>query len=208
MGDYISVSKNAVAEIVEKKSRFIAHMCHVETEEDAADFINSVKKKHYDARHNVYAYILSSGAKKYSDDGEPSKTGGFPVLDMLEKENITDVVCVVTRYFGGTLLGVGGLIRAYTQAAKECLKEAGICRKELCDVYKIGADYTFLEKIKHIIKSQNAIVDTIEYADRVYIYVIAPKSVSDNVKNALISEFGVKLEIEKEQERYYNLEEE
>ena len=109
---YISVANTATAEIVEKKSRFISNICHVESENEATEFIDKIKKQHYSARHNVYAYILKNGTKKYTDDGEPAKTAGLPILEMLEKQGITDVVCVVTRYFGGTLLGTGGLVRA------------------------------------------------------------------------------------------------
>ena len=123
---YIRIEKNETCEITEKKSRFIAYLAYVTTEEDAQNFVSQIKKKHYDARHNVYAYILNSGGKKYSDDGEPSKTAGYPILEMLENEGVTDVVCVVTRYFGGTLLGTGGLIRAYTKSAKDCLEKAGV----------------------------------------------------------------------------------
>lgn len=201
---YISVSKKAIAEITEKKSRFIAHILHVETEEDAQEFINSIKKEHYSARHNVYAYILNNGAKKYSDDGEPSKTGGFPVLDLLEKENITDVVCVVTRYFGGTLLGVGGLIRAYSLAAKCALESAGVSEREECVILKITADYQYLEKIKHILKSQKAVIDQIAYTDKALIYVITPKDAKSATKDALTNEFGINIMIETEKEIFHD----
>ena len=201
---YISVNKKATAEITEKKSRFIAHISHVENEEDAKYFIDTIKKEHYDARHNVYAYILKNGTKKYSDDGEPSKTGGFPVLDLLEKENITDVVCVVTRYFGGTLLGVGGLIRAYSLAAKCAIESAGVSEKEKCVILKITSDYQYLEKIKHIVKSQKAVLDEIAYTDKAVIYVITPKICAENTKQAFTDEFGINIEIEIEKEIYHD----
>lgn len=201
---YISVSKRATAEIVEKKSRFIANICHVETEDDAQEFINSIKKEHYSARHNVYAYVLKNGIKKYSDDGEPSKTGGFPVLDLFEKENITDVVCVVTRYFGGTLLGVGGLIRAYSASAKKALAQAGVSEKELCVIMKVTLDYSHLEKVKHILKSQKATIDEIAYTDKALVYVITPKDAYENTKNALTNEFGINIDIEIEKEIYHD----
>ena len=98
----------------------------------------------------MYAYILNSGGKKYSDDGEPSKTAGYPILEMLENEGVTDVVCVVTRYFGGTLLGTGGLIRAYTKSAKDCLEKAGVKKMILCDVLNLTFDYAYLSKIEHM----------------------------------------------------------
>lgn len=205
MEEYISVSKSSVTEITEKKSKFIAHIAHAKTESEAYDFINSVKKKHYNATHNVFAYILKSGEKKYSDDGEPSKTAGFPILDMLEKENITDVVCVVTRYFGGTLLGVGGLIRAYTRAAKEGLENSGVSKQSLCSVLEITSDYTFLEKIKHILKSQTAVIENIEYLEKAIIYVIVPVDFTEKTIDALKCELGINAEFEIKKEIYYSI---
>lgn len=203
MEEYISVNKEAEAEITEKKSRFIAYIKHVETEDDAALFINSIKKKNYDAKHNVFAYILKNGKKKYSDDGEPSKTAGFPILDMLEKEKVTDVVCVVTRYFGGTLLGVGGLIRAYTKAAKDCLKNAEVTHQRLCSVLKITSDYAFLEQIKHILKSKTAVLSDIEYTDKAEIYIIVPEEDEDLIKNSISDETGNAASFEKIKNTYY-----
>ena len=203
MEEYISVNKETEAEITEKKSRFIAYIKHVETEDDAALFINSIKKKNYDAKHNVFAYILKNGKKKYSDDGEPSKTAGFPILDMLEKEKVTDVVCVVTRYFGGTLLGVGGLIRAYTKAAKDCLKNAEVTHQRLCSVLKITSDYAFLEQIKHILKSKTAVLSDIEYTDKAAIYIIIPEEDEDLIKNSISDEIGNAASFEKIKNTYY-----
>lgn len=202
---YITVKKSGVAEITEKKSRFIASMSHIESEEQAAAFINSVKKEHYDARHNVYAFLLSNGFKKYSDDGEPTRTGGFPVLEMLENEGITDCVCVVTRYFGGTLLGTGGLIRAYTKAAKDCLSECGLLKKTMCDVLEINTDYTFLSKVEHILKSGDFKIENIDYGENVIVKVICEKGKTDMLLKEFADTFGVSVSISKVNEIYYTL---
>lgn len=177
--NYITIQNFATAEITEKKSRFICNIGHVESEEDAVEFIKEIKKKHYDARHNVYAYIIGDGTyKKCSDDGEPSRTAGVPIMQMLESEGITDVVCVVTRYFGGTLLGTGGLVRAYTLSAKEGLLKAGIKRLKLCDVFNVTVPYPMLSTVEYIIKSHEAIIEDKVFAEDVsmQIYILSEKS--------------------------------
>ncbi|MCR5638171.1 MAG: IMPACT family protein [Lachnospiraceae bacterium] len=128
---YNTIKEACTGEIVEKKSCFIANAVHVENEAEAEEFIAKMRKKYYDARHNCYAYVLGNGADsifKVSDDGEPSRTAGMPMLEVIKGRNITNVVMVVTRYFGGTLLGTGGLIRAYSAAAQEALDSAEITR--------------------------------------------------------------------------------
>ncbi len=202
---YITVKKKATAEITEKKSRFIATMCHVETEEEAAAFISLVKKEHYSARHNVYAFILNNGFKKYSDDGEPTRTGGFPVLEMLENEGITDCVCVVTRYFGGTLLGTGGLIRAYTKAAKDCLTECGLLKKTICDIMEINCDYTFLSKVEHILKTGDFKVENIDYGESVTVKVICEKTKTDALFTEITDTFGINVSAKTVGQIYYTL---
>lgn len=202
---YVTVKNEGRAEITEKKSRFIASMKHVESEEAAAAFINSVKKEHYNARHNVYAFILNNGFKKYSDDGEPTRTGGFPVLEMLENEGITDCVCVVTRYFGGTLLGTGGLIRAYTKAAKDCLTECGKLKKTMCSKLTINCDYTHLSKVEHILKNGEYIVENISYGETVQVDVICEKAKTDELVILLSDEFGIAVNVEIRGEVYYTL---
>ena len=202
---YITVKNKGVAEITEKKSRFIASMRHVESEEEAAFFINSVKKVHYSARHNVYAFILSNGFKKYSDDGEPTRTGGFPVLEMLENEGITDCVCVVTRYFGGTLLGTGGLIRAYTKAAKDCLAVCGLLKKTMCDIVEIKCDYTFLSKAEHILKTGGYKLENIDYGETVVLKVICEKQRTELLSAEISDTFGINVQVELKGEIYYTL---
>ena len=187
---YIRIEKNETCEITEKKSRFIAYLAYVTTEEDAQNFVSQIKKKHYDARHNVYAYILNSGGKKYSDDGEPSKTAGYPILEMLENEGVTDVVCVVTRYFGGTLLGMGGLIRAYTKSAKDCLEKAGVKKMILCDVLSLTFDYAYLSKIEHMLKTENLVTKDKTFLENVTLTVVSPKDKTGALRENILNEFA------------------
>lgn len=187
---YIRIEKNETCEITEKKSRFIAYLAYVTTEEDAQNFVSQIKIKHYDARHNVYAYILNSGGKKYSDDGEPSKTAGYPILEMLENEGVTDVVCVVTRYFGGTLLGTGGLIRAYTKSAKDCLEKAGVKKMILCDVLSLTFDYAYLSKIEHMLKTENLVTKDKTFLENVTLTVISPKDKTGALRENILNEFA------------------
>lgn len=190
MEKYITVSQYASGEITEKKSHFIAYITHIESKEEADEFISTIKKKHYDARHNVYAYILSSGEKKYSDDGEPSKTGGFPVLEMLEKENITDVVCVVTRYFGGTLLGVGGLIRAYTLAAKTALDIAGKKEKQMCDILETSINYSDFDSFAHITEEMGIEIIMKEYSEKISLTLSSPTLKTEQYINKITEQFN------------------
>lgn len=187
---YIRIEKNETCEITEKKSRFIAYLAYVTTEEEAQSFVAQIKKKHYDARHNVYAYILNSGGKKYSDDGEPSKTAGYPILEMLENEGVTDVVCVVTRYFGGTLLGTGGLIRAYTKSAKDCLEKAGVKKMILCDTVNLTFDYAYLNKIEHMLKTENLVTKDKTFLENVTLTVISPKDKTGALRENILNEFA------------------
>ena len=139
---YTTVRNEASAEFEEKRSVFIGHAKHITSEQEALDFVKQIKKKYYDARHNVYAYVLSSApVMRYSDDGEPQGTGGIPVLETINKSGVTDVCVVVTRYFGGILLGAGGLVRAYSGAVSACLNEAKIVSNELSSELKIEVSY-------------------------------------------------------------------
>ena len=148
MEEYLVPTGYGEDEFVEKKSRFIGRVWPVETEEEALAKIAEMKKQHYDATHNCWAYVLKSGAMRFSDDGEPGGTAGNPMMQVLQKENIFNVVCVVTRYFGGTLLGAGGLVRAYTKGAKIAIDAAGKSMKRIWSVLYIPCPYTFYERVK------------------------------------------------------------
>lgn len=187
---YISVENDGCAEIVEKKSRFIANISHVETEEDAMLFVDKIKKQHYSARHNVYAYILSNGTKKYTDDGEPAKTAGLPILEMMEKQGITDTVCVVTRYFGGTLLGTGGLVRAYTESAKEGLNSAGIVTMKSCALFEITVPYNLLGTMEYLLKTVGAVCENKDYAENITLTVFIEDEAAHSLADSIQNDFG------------------
>ncbi len=161
---YKTVKNFSEFTIVEKKSEFIGVCAPVKTEEEAIAFVNSIKKKHSAARHNVYAYVLRDGfTQRFSDDGEPHGTAGMPVLDSIRKADLTDVAVVVTRYFGGILLGTGGLVRAYTAAASGAVKEAGIAEVGDFSILEIKANYSDYQKIMPLISSINAKIEDSDF---------------------------------------------
>lgn len=176
----------ATAEITEKKSRFIASICPAKTEADAIGFIDSVRKKHYDARHNCYAYITHGGdCVKCSDDGEPSRTAGRPMLDVLEKNGIKDVCVTVTRYFGGVLLGTGGLVRAYTEAVKAVLDECELYELHPCLTIHAAADYSSYGKIERMAVSEGFTIKNTVYTDSVEFDLFLPPEKKDECIGAL-----------------------
>ena len=171
---YKTILAQAEAEIVEKKSRFIATVRPVKTEDEARAFIEELKKKYWNATHNVFAYQIGerNELQRFSDDGEPQGTAGMPVLTVLKGEDIKDTAIVVTRYFGGTLLGTGGLVRAYGKAAKEGLLAAGIAELVLYRRYSVMADYTDSGKVQYeILQDGHELFDTI-YTDKVEFIVL------------------------------------
>ena len=161
--EYKTVKHSASDEFTEKRSRFIGYVRPVQTAEEATAFVAEIQKKHWDAKHNVYAYILRDGnVKRYSDDGEPQGTAGVPTLDVLEKSGVTDVAVVVTRYFGGILLGGGGLVRAYSHAAHLALAAGEIITMGLCSVLTVEAEYPFYAKLLPFLEKTAAkILDTV-----------------------------------------------
>ena len=168
MDSYGTVRKSAGDEFVEKKSRFIGHIAPVTTQEEALEFIQSLKTKYWDATHNVYAYVLRDGqTRRYSDDGEPQGTAGIPVLDVLLKENIVDCAVVVTRYFGGIMLGAGGLVRAYSHGSKIAVDAGGIVTMCLCDLLTVSCDYNFYGRLSSLIPEMGGIIENTEFTDSV-----------------------------------------
>lgn len=150
--EYKTMAAPATAEFVEKRSRFIGHVSPVQTEAEAVSFINSIKEMHREATHNVYAYVLRDGqTRRYSDDGEPQGTAGIPVLDVIQKAGLVDVAVVVTRYFGGTLLGAGGLVRAYTAGAAQAIEAGVIKTMSPCTVLEMDIDYGMYGKVTYIL---------------------------------------------------------
>ena len=167
---YRTVALETADEFTEKRSRFIGYIKPVTTEEEAISFIQSIKQKHWDARHNVYAYRLRTGQiQRYSDDGEPQGTAGIPTLDVLVKNDLTDVVVVVTRYFGGILLGGGGLVRAYSHAAHLAVEKAGIVTMEMCRLCVLSCDYNQYGKIASLIPECGGVIDDSDFGENVSI---------------------------------------
>ena len=188
---------------VDRKSKFIAHIKPVATEQEALDFLQEMRSAYSDANHNVYAYIIDeNNISRYSDDGEPGGTAGLPVLDVMKKEGIVDAVAVVTRYFGGTLLGTGGLVHAYSYAAAEALKNAVKITKELCDSYKIGVEYTLSGKVQYLIDSKGYVKDSVEYGERVEFTVLVKKSETQSFERDILETCAGRAEINKSGEKY------
>lgn len=171
MSEYATISGRSIAEIEEKKSRFKAHLVHVESEEEALSFLEEIRTEHRMARHNVYAYILrGEGASeriRYSDDGEPQKTAGLPTLQTLQHAGLTDIACVVTRYFGGTLLGTGGLVRAYTQATQSAIAKSERVTVSVCIDITLRIAYPLYDQMVRIAAECNAKTLDTQYADTV-----------------------------------------
>lgn len=175
--DYKTVQNGAYSEFTEKRSRFIGYCKPVKTEQEAVDFINLKRSEHWNATHNVYAYSLREGnIKRYSDDGEPSGTAGMPVLDVITKNEIYDVCIVVTRYFGGVLLGTGGLVRAYSQGAKVALEAGNVVMMQSCIICQARCSYNQYGKVSSLIMEIGAVIDdTVYEADVLIKFHIKPE---------------------------------
>ena len=172
MEEYLVPTGYGEDEFIEKKSRFIGRVWPVETEEEALARIAEMKKQHYDATHNCWAYVLKSGAMRFSDDGEPGGTAGNPMMMVLQKENIYNVCCVVTRYFGGTLLGAGGLVRAYTKGAKIAIDAAGKSMKRVWSVLYIPCPYTYYERVKLEVEAFEGVIRDTQFGAEVELEIL------------------------------------
>jgi uncharacterized YigZ family protein len=175
---YYTVKGYGENEIIIEKSRFICYINRATTEEEAVQFIQQIKKKHWDATHNCSAYIIGEHdqIQKANDDGEPSGTAGIPMLEVLKKRGLKDTVAVVTRYFGGIKLGAGGLVRAYGKAVSEGLKAAGIVERRLVRVMHVTIDYTWLGKVENELRSSVYTIKNINYAENVTIEVLVDEA--------------------------------
>ena len=188
-----TIKENASCEIVEKKSKFIANVFYIESKEEAENLIKQINKKYYDARHNCYAYRIYSKEgiiEKASDDGEPSGTAGAPMLTILSKHNLANILVIVTRYFGGILLGTGGLVKAYSKACTLGIEKAGVTEKEITQVYEIEINYTDFNKFKYFARNNHIIILKEEYLTNV-ILKIAVKN-EELLKNISEKEIDVK----------------
>ena len=175
MREYYIPTGPGESEFTEKRSRFLGHVRMVESEDEARAFIAEMKKKYYDARHNCWCYSIRDGAERYSDDGEPQGSAGIPMLEVLRRRGVTNAVCVVTRYFGGVLLGTGGLLRAYTKSAADALAAAGLsCVRRWVET-ELGCTYAQMEKMKLEAQSAGGIVEDVEYGAGVTLRVLVPE---------------------------------
>ncbi|MCT4632047.1 MAG: YigZ family protein [Firmicutes bacterium] len=188
MSTFKTVFEYGESEIIIEKSKFIGYCKPVSNEEEANEFINSIKKLHRNATHNVPVYLLGEkfNIQKYSDDGEPSGTAGLPVLEMLKKEGITNIAMVITRYFGGIKLGTGGLVRAYTSSAKETLQVSKIVEKKLFDKCSISLDYTLHGKVNNFLLNSHYIDGGTNFTDKVEMIVYCEKGEFEELKSKII----------------------
>lgn len=176
MTEYLVPTKDADAEFIERRSRFIGHIFRTETEEEALARLKQMREKYWDATHNVYAYIIKDGATRFSDDGEPGGTAGMPVLQVLQREGIFNVTCVVTRYFGGILLGAGGLVRAYAHSAKIGLDAAGRSMKRVWTNVYLPCPYSWYERIKLEIAAFGGIIKNTDFGADVSFDLLLPEA--------------------------------
>lgn len=204
---YKILYQGGTGEITEKKSRFIADLRPVKSEGEALAFIEETRKKYWDARHHCYAWIMGKdgGQKRLSDDGEPSQTAGRPMMDVLEGEGIVNVCAVVTRYFGGTLLGTGGLVRAYSGAVKEGLGDCRILTLQPAKKLFITADYNGAGKIQYLLGQQETAVLDSQYTDKVAFTVLAPDEKLEKLKADIIEATGGRAELCEGDEIYYGI---
>jgi uncharacterized YigZ family protein len=179
MNEYLTPSGPGETELTEKRSRFLGHARPVESEEEARAFIAEMKKKYYDARHNCWCYALRDGTERYSDDGEPQGSAGIPMLEVLRRQGVTNAVCVVTRYFGGVLLGTGGLLRAYTKSTADALEAAGVSAVRRWVETELPCSYAQMEKLKLEAAAAGGIVEDVEYGAGVTLRVLVPEEQSE-----------------------------
>ena len=198
---YKTVKKQSQSLLIEKKSKFIANVKPVDNEDDALAFLNEMRSKYSDATHNVYAYVIDeNNIFRYSDDGEPSGTAGMPVL--------VDAVVVVTRYFGGTLLGTGGLVHTYGASAKQGLVESEIVIRKLCDIVSVKVDYSLLGKMQHEIMTKGYLLEDTIYEDEVTFIISCPIDTTDKVIAEIINMTNAGAVCEKIDKKYVDVKEE
>ena len=203
MSDFRVPYQAAETEFTEKRSRFIGHLLPVETEEQAREFIAQMKKKYYDARHNCWCYLIGRDVLRYGDDGEPQGTAGQPMLNVFQRENVTNVVCVVTRYFGGILLGAGGLTRAYSKSARDALAAAGAAEMGLWATADIPCPYALFERVRGEVTALGGTVDEAEYGADIRLRVSLPAQASETLRGRLteLSAGGIAMTVTAEEYR-------
>ena len=200
---FLTIEKEVTAEIVEKKSKFIAVIYEVETEEEALQKVDEVRKKHRDARHNVFSYRIANGAERASDDGEPSGTAGVPILDILRGKKLQNVLVVVTRYFGGILLGTGGLVKAYTDSTKQALLKANVIEKKLKVKLEIIVPYANNDKITHFLKTTNVSIVSNTYDEQAHTIVAIDECYKNDFEKTVQELSGRTAKFEIKDSNYY-----
>lgn len=206
---YITVKNYGEASFEEKKSEFIGYAKRVNSEEEAKEFVNEIKAKHKQARHNCFAYVIGQnmGIQRYSDDGEPQGTAGIPILEVMKKGGITDCAIVVTRYFGGILLGTGGLTRAYTKAASMAVKEAGVIEKVQGLKLIVKIEYDLLGKVQYLCAKKNWYIEEIQYLEYVELFVFVETSSVEEMEKEITNLTSGKAEMVRSEEGIYFKEE-
>lgn len=207
--NYVTIRNYGEDSFLEKKSEFIGYAKRCETEEEAKAFVTEIKNMHKQATHNCYAYVIGEnmGIQRYSDDGEPQGTAGIPILEVMKKSNITDCAIVVTRYFGGILLGAGGLTRAYTKGASVALKAAGVVEKVKGVKITLDMEYDMLGKFQYKCNEKNWYIEDTEYTDKVSVHMIAELDVASEIEKTAIEISNGKIITSKEDEKIYFKEE-
>lgn len=202
---YLTVKNEGIGEFEEKKSVFISHVKSVKSEDEAKEYLNYIKSKNKEARHNVYAYIIGEnmGTQRYSDDGEPQGTGGMILLNVLKNNGVTDAIVVVTRYFGGVLLGTGGLSRAYSKGASLAIKDANIVEKVKGIRINVIIDYDLLGKVQYVFQQKLWYIENIEYTDKIELQFYTESQKKDEVCNNIIEITSANCKINCEKEEYF-----
>ncbi len=203
MNEYKTVEKEACDEFIEKKSKFIGYVKPVKTVQEATDFINSIKSKHWDATHNVSAFVLrENNIQRSSDDGEPSGTAGVPVLDVLLKEGLYDVCVVVTRYFGGILLGAGGLVRAYSHGSKLAVNAGNIITMAPCKLLSVTVDYSFYDRLLLMLNDIGANVEDSNFTDFVTVNFSLKSDLAEKFCNTLTEQSNGRYTVKELSEKF------
>lgn len=194
--DYLTVSKESEIEILIQKSRFIGHCFPVKTQESAEEILAKVRKKYYDATHNCFAYVIGENRDiaRYSDDGEPSGTAGQPMLEVLHAKNLCNVLVIATRYFGGTLLGAGGLIRAYRKTTVEAVQVAGTSMIRACALLELDMDYSLWGSMQNFLLKQDIRQRDLQFTDRVCLTLLVPEPNQETFCSAVVEQFDAKIQ--------------
>ncbi|OOM70868.1 YigZ family protein [Clostridium sp. BL-8] len=202
---YITIRDFGEDRFEEKKSEFIGYAKRVESEDEAKAFINEIKNMHKQARHNCSAYIIGQNMniQRYSDDGEPQGTAGIPILEVMKKSRVTDCAVVVTRYFGGILLGTGGLTRAYTKGASIAIKAAGIVEKVEGLKLSFEMEYDLFGKVQYLCGQNSWHIEDTEYSDKVIVHILAEKAIAENIENEVVEITNGKIIVRKSEEGIY-----